>query len=259
MVLDTSARGLCYNKHRPSSGQCQHHVPAALWTSVPFPSKLILMALNIDEVILGGGLVAIGATVFAESGLLIGFFLPGDTLLFGAGILASQGALPLGWLLVIVVLCAIAGDNVGYSIGRRTGKRVFKKKDGILFRQEHIERAERFYEKHGGKTIILARFVPIVRTFAPMVAGMGKMSRQRFMAFNVIGALLWGGGVVLAGYWLGSKVPWVEHFITPIILAVIVISVIGSLAHIFKQKEARELFKAKLHLLWRNLFLNKKV
>src|SRR5690606_30194197 len=127
--------------------------------------------ISIDKWILGGGLVAIGGTVFAESGLLIGFFLPGDTLLFVSGILAAQGVFNLPLLISVVIVAAILGDNVGYSIGRRSGKRLFSKKDSILFRQEHLERAEQFYEKHGGKTIIFARFVPVVRTFAPMVAG----------------------------------------------------------------------------------------
>lgn len=217
------------------------------------------MALNIDKVILGTGLLAIGGTVFAESGLLIGFFLPGDTLLFGAGILASQGTFNLGHLLVVVIVAAIVGDNVGYSIGHRTGKRLFNKKDSILFRQEHIERAEKFYEKHGGKTIIMARFVPIVRTFAPMVAGMGKMPRKRFMFFNIIGGILWGGGVIMLGYWIGSKVPWVEHFITPIILGVVVLSIAGSMIHVFKERETRELMVKKMKGWLRYLTLNKKV
>lgn len=216
------------------------------------------MALNIDKVILGAGLFAIAGTVFAESGLLIGFFLPGDTLLFGAGILASQGDINIWWLIIVVIIAAVAGDNVGYSIGRRTGKRLFQKKDSILFRQEHIEKAEAFYEKHGGKTIILARFIPVIRTFAPMVAGMGKMSRKRFMIFNVIGGILWGGGVILLGYWLGAKVPWVEHYITPIILLVVVLSIGGSLIHVFREKETRDILKSRVHMFWRNLFLNKK-
>lgn len=216
------------------------------------------MALSIDKAILGAGLIAIGATVFAESGLLIGFFLPGDTLLFGAGILASQGTLNIYHLIIVVIIAAIVGDNVGYSIGRRTGKRLFHKDDGILFRKEHIEKAEAFYEKHGGKTIVLARFVPVVRTFVPMVAGMGKMSRQRFMVYNVMGAILWGGGVTLLGFWLGAKVPWVEHFITPIILAVIVISIVGSLAHLFKDPHTRKLATNKLKLWLSDIRLNKK-
>ncbi|TXG76001.1 DedA family protein [Patescibacteria group bacterium] len=204
------------------------------------------MAAGIDKLILGGGLIAIGATVFAESGLLIGFFLPGDTLLFGAGILASQGTFPLHWLLLIVIVSAIVGDNVGYSIGKRTGKRIFKKEEGILFRHEHIERAEAFYEAHGGKTIIIARFIPIVRTFAPLVAGIGRMDHRRFTFFNAIGATIWGGGVILLGYWFGTKVPWVEQFITPILLIVILLSISGSLIHVFREPQSRKLLIEKL-------------
>ena len=217
------------------------------------------MALGIDQAILGGGLIAIGFTVFAESGLLLGFFLPGDTLLFGAGILASQGTIPIVPLLVVVVVAAILGDNVGYSIGRRTGHRIFRKKDGILFRHEYIERAEKFYEVHGGKTIIMARFIPIVRTFAPMVAGVGKMPRSRFMLFNVVGGTLWGTGVVLLGYWLGSRIPWVQDYITPVILAVIVLSFAGSFFHVFKDKKTRTLLWQKVKLGMSNIFLNKKI
>lgn len=215
--------------------------------------------ISIDKAILGGGLIAIGATVFAESGLLIGFFLPGDTLLFGAGILASQGTLPLGWLLFIVITAAIVGDNVGYSIGRRAGPRIFRRKDSILFKHEHIEKAESFYKAHGGKTIILARFIPIVRTFAPMVAGIGKMPRGRFMFFNVFGGFLWGGGVTLAGYWFGSKVPWVEEYITPVILGIVLLSIVGSTAHILRDADNRRILLKKLRFGLRNVFLNKRV
>lgn len=215
--------------------------------------------IAIDKVILGGGLIAIGATVFAESGLLIGFFLPGDTLLFGAGILASQGILPLHWLILVVIVSAVIGDNVGYSIGRRTGKRLFRKKESILFKPEHLEQAEKFYEQHGGKTIILARFVPVVRTFAPMVAGIGKMSRGRFLAFNIIGGVLWGAGVTLLGYWLGSKMPWLEHFITPVILGIVLVSFFASAFHILKEKDNRKIIAAKIRLMISNIALNKKV
>lgn len=220
---------------------------------------LIVMALSIDKWILGGGLIAIGGTVFAESGLLIGFFLPGDTLLFGAGILSAQGIFNLPLLIGVVITAAIIGDNVGYSIGRRTGKRLFQKKESILFKPERLELAEKFYEQHGGKTVILARFVPVVRTFAPMVAGMSKMSRQRFMIFNVVGGVLWGGGVTLAGYFLGKQMPWLEHFITPVILGVILLSITIALFHLFKEREARQLIAAKIKLFLRNLLLNKKV
>lgn len=215
------------------------------------------MALDIDGAILGSGLIAIGATVFAESGLLIGFFLPGDTLLLGAGILASQGSLPIGWLLVVVIVCAILGDNVGYSIGHSTGKKLLKKKDSILFQKEHIERAERFYEKHGGKTIILARFVPMVRTFAPVVAGMGNMSRQRFLAFNIIGGVLWGGGVTLFGYFLGNRMPWIQEYIDIVLIGIIAISLLASMAHLFKKPGTRQLFMLKVKLALNSIKLKK--
>jgi membrane-associated protein len=197
------------------------------------------MALQIDKIILSGGLIAIGATVFAESGLLIGIFLPGDTLLLGAGILASQGTLPLLPLIVIIIVSAVLGDNVGYSIGRRSGPRLFRKKDGVVFRQEYIQKAEKFYEKHGGKTIIIARFVPIVRTFAPLVAGVGKMPRRRFFMFNVVGGVLWGGGVTLLGYWLGSSIPGLDKYIA-LTIVLVTIATFGSAAiHVFKDERAR--------------------
>lgn len=217
------------------------------------------MALSIDKWILGGGLIAIGATVFAESGLLIGFFLPGDTLLFGAGILAAQGVFNIYLLIAVVVASAIVGDNVGYSIGRRTGKRLFHKKESLLFKPERLELAEKFYEQHGGKTIILARFVPVVRTFAPMVAGISKMPRRNFMLYNVVGGILWGGGVTLAGYFLGKQMPWLEDFIAPVILGIIALSVFVALFHLFKEKETREILAGRLKKQLSNIFLNKKI
>ncbi len=218
-----------------------------------------MFGLNIEHLIQSGGLLIIGLIVFAESGLLVGFFLPGDTLLLSAGIFAAQGKLALVPLIVTIVVAAIVGDNVGYSIGRRTGPRIFRKKDGLFFRHEHIARAEKFYEDHGGKTIILARFVPVVRTFAPIVAGVGKMPRERFMFFNVIGGLLWGVGVTLLGYWFGSKIPDIDKYIQPTILAVTILTFGPALWHLFKEKETRQLFAAKIKLLLSNIFLNKKV
>ncbi|MBA3758420.1 VTT domain-containing protein [Candidatus Saccharibacteria bacterium] len=217
------------------------------------------MALSIDKWILGGGLIAIGGTVFAESGLLIGFFLPGDTLLFGAGILAAQGVFNLPLLIAVIIFSAVLGDNVGYSIGRRSGKRLFSKKESILFRPEHVQRAEKFYERHGGKTIILARFIPVVRTFAPMIAGVSKMPRRRFFVFNVIGGVLWGGGVTLAGYWLGIKLPWLEDFITPVILGIVGLSVFIAVFHIIKDKKVRQLLFMRMKSWLSVIFLNKKI
>ena len=199
----------------------------------------------------------IGLIVFAESGLLVGFFLPGDTLLFTAGFFAGQGKLPLIWLIITIVLAAIIGDNVGYEIGKRTGHRIFRKKDGILFRHEHIARAEAFYEKHGGKTIILARFIPIVRTFAPVVAGVGKMPRKRFMLFNVFGAVFWGAGVTMMGVWLGSKIPNIDRYILPIILLAMSLSFGPSLYHIIGDKTVRDRILLVLRRFWLHKVLRK--
>lgn len=193
-----------------------------------------------EHIIQAGGVLLIALIVFAESGLLIGFFLPGDTLLFGAGLAASQGELSLPWLIAAVVLAAIIGDNVGYSIGRRTGHRIFNKKDGILFKQEYLEKSEKFYEAHGGKTIILARFTPIVRTFAPVVAGASKMTRQRFFAFNVLGGILWGAGMPLLGYFIGSKIPGLDKYIELVIIGVVILSLLLAFSHILRDKNTRK-------------------
>ena len=202
--------------------------------------------MDISALILGGGLLAIGLTVFAESGLLVGFFLPGDTLLFGAGILAYQGVLPLPLLIVVVVVAAIAGDSTGYAIGNKFGPRLFRKKDGLIFKQQYLRQAELFYEKHGGKTIIIARFVPIVRTFAPVVAGIGNMPYHKFLPYNIIGGLLWGVSLPLLGYFVGSQIPGVEHYIEPVLLAVIALSLGPALYHLFREEKFREAIKLKL-------------
>ena len=178
------------------------------------------------------GLIGIFAIVFAESGLLIGFFLPGDSLLFIAGFLASAPSsvddalhLPLGWLLIGCVVAAIAGDQVGYLFGRRVGPALFKRPDSRLFKQENVEKAHEFFEKYGAKTIVLARFVPIVRTFAPIVAGVSQMKYRTFVMFNIVGGLLWALGVTLLGYFLG-QVDFVEQNLEVAILAVVAISVL---------------------------------
>jgi len=197
------------------------------------------MGINPEHLLQSGGVLLVAAIVFAESGLLIGFFLPGDTLLFTAGFFASQGKLNIVFLLIATVIAAIIGDNVGYTIGRRTGHRVFKKKDGILFRSEYIEQAEKFYEKHGGKTITIARFVPIVRTFAPVVAGVGKMDRRKFMFYNVIGATIWGVGVTLLGYALGSRIPNIDKYLLPVVGLATLFTFGPPIVHILKDKETR--------------------
>ncbi len=193
------------------------------------------------------GLVIIGSIIFAESGLLIGFFLPGDTLLFTAGFFAAQGKLPLAGVLATIFFAAVIGDNVGYQIGKKTGPRLFKKKDGIIFRQENVARAEAFYEKHGGKTIVLARFVPVVRTFAPMVAGIGNMPRRTFVLYNIVGAFIWTFSVVLAGYWLGNLIdPKVmERYLLLAIAAAMLITVGPTVVHLIRNPRVRQQIKAK--------------
>lgn len=214
---------------------------------------------NIESIISAGGILLVAAIVFAESGLLVGFFLPGDSLLFGAGLAASQGKFSLFWLIIAVVTAAIIGDNVGYSIGRRAGPRIFKKKDGILFRQEYLQKSEEFYEKHGGKTIILARFTPIVRTFAPVVAGAGKMSREKFMFYNVIGGILWGAGLCILGYAIGGRIPHLDKYIEVVIIGVMVVSLALAFGHLLKDRKTRQMMIAGIKHGLRKVFLNKKV
>jgi membrane-associated protein len=197
--------------------------------------------LDVTQIVQSGGLLLIGLIIFAESGLLVGFFLPGDTLLFTAGFFAAQGELPLAGVLATIFIAAVIGDNVGYTIGQKTGPRLFKKKDGIIFKQENVTRAEAFYEKHGGKTIIIARFIPVVRTFAPMVAGVGNMTRQKFVLYNIVGAAIWTGTVVMAGYWLGSLVDphTMEKYLLLAIVAAMSITLGPTIWHLLRDKRLR--------------------
>ena len=196
--------------------------------------------LDVTHLIQSGGLLLIGFIIFAETGLLVGFFLPGDTLLFTAGFFAAQGKLSLAALIAVVTLAAIIGNEVGYEIGKRSGKRIFKKKDGVLFREEYVERAETFYEKHGGKTIIMARFIPVVRTFSAVVAGVGSMPRLRFFIYNVVGAVLWCTSVTLLGYWLGNKVPNIDKYLLPVIILAMLFSFSPTFYHFFKQSREKK-------------------
>lgn len=194
--------------------------------------------MDLSELIITAGYVGIFAVIFAESGLLIGFFLPGDSLLFTAGFLASQGYFSLPLLCVLCAVGAIAGDSVGYAFGRRVGRRLFMREDSRLFKKRHLERAEAFYEKHGAKTIVLARFMPVVRTFAPIVAGISLMNYRRFVTYNIVGGLLWGVGVTVAGYMLGSTIPDVDKYLLPIIVVIVVVSVLPSAIHLLRERNA---------------------
>lgn len=170
------------------------------------------------------GTVGILAIVFAESGLLIGFFLPGDSLLFTAGLLAAQGHLSLPVLLIGCFLAAVAGDQVGYIFGRQVGPALFNREDSRLFRKEHAERARDFFAQHGAKTIVLARFVPIVRTFAPIVAGVGQMPYRTFVTFNLVGGLVWACGILGLGYFLGRVIPGIDRYLLPIVALIVAAS-----------------------------------
>lgn len=186
------------------------------------------------------GYLGLFAIVFAETGLLIGFFLPGDSLLFTAGFLASQGIFNIYILCFIMFLAAVIGDSVGYMIGHKYGKRLFKKEDSLLFHKDHLRRAKEFYEKHGGKTIIIARFMPIVRTFAPVVAGIGDMKYGTFLTYNIIGGLLWAVGLPTLGFVLGSSIPDVDKYLLPIIALIVLASVAPGAYHTLKTKEQRK-------------------
>ncbi len=174
------------------------------------------------------GYVGLTAIIFAETGLLIGFFLPGDSVLVTAGLLASQPQFGLNmWLLgVLLTVAAVMGNSLGYVIGRYTGPRLFTRDDSLLFKKKHLFRAHAFYEKHGGKTLVIARFMPIVRTFVPVVAGFAAMNLRVYTAYNVLGAVMWIWSMLFIGYFLGSTIPGVEKHITPIILVVILISLL---------------------------------
>jgi membrane-associated protein len=182
--------------------------------------------LDPDVLIEAFGTIGVLAIVFVESGLLVGFFLPGDSLLFTAGLLSSTGTLPPLWVLLVTVpLAAIAGDQVGYVIGRRAGPAVFRRPEGRFFRQEYVEKSREFFDEYGPRTIVLARFVPIVRTFAPVMAGVGRMRYRTFLFYNVIGGVAWGCGVTTLGYFLG-QLELVRANIEYIIVAIVLVSFI---------------------------------
>ena len=179
---------------------------------------------HLDELIAWAGYVGVTAIVFCETGLLAGFFLPGDSLLVTAGLVASQGKLDIVKLNLLLMAAAILGDSAGYAIGRFAGPRLFCKQDSFFFKKEYVEKTHAFFEKHGGKTIILARFVPIIRTFAPTVAGVGNMSYKKFLSYNVIGGVLWVAAMTLVGYTLGRTIPNIEKHMHIVVGIVIVVS-----------------------------------
>lgn len=195
--------------------------------------------MDLARLIESVGYLGLFAIIFAESGLLIGFFLPGDSLLFTAGFLASQNILSLPILLVTCFVAAVLGDNAGYAFGHQVGKRLFQREDSLLFHKKNVVKAQEFYKKYGAKTIVIARFMPVVRTFAPIVAGVGTMHYRTFVIYNLVGAVLWALGLNLAGYFLGSLIPNVDRYLLPIVLLIIIASIAPSLIHILRDRGHR--------------------
>jgi membrane-associated protein len=191
---------------------------------------------DIRGLIQWGGMLLVCAMVFVETGLFLGFFLPGDSLLVTAGIFAAAGHLRLGLLLSLVSLCAIAGDQLGYWIGRRAGQALYNRSDSLLFKRRHLERAHEFYAKYGGKTVVLARFVPIVRTFASPVAGAARMNYRRFLSYDVFGGFLWVWSMVLIGYFLGSSIPEVDKHIHIVIAIVVLLSIFPAIMEAIRRR-----------------------
>lgn len=186
--------------------------------------------------ITAAGYIGITAAVFVESGLLIGVVLPGDSLLFTAGVLASQGFLNIVILIILAASAAILGDNTGYWLGKRFGSSIFSRPGSFLLNPSHITKAERFYRRHGSRAIVLARFIPVVRTLAPVLAGVGSMPRRTFLFWNIVGGCLWGVGLSLAGYILGKSIPNIDHYLLPIIGLIITLSLLPGLWHIVAEK-----------------------
>jgi membrane-associated protein len=193
-------------------------------------------AYTLDQLIQWGGYLLLVGIIFTETGLLVGLFLPGDSLLITAGLLAGMGLLNIWWLNGLVIAAAILGDSTGYAIGRRLGPRIFTRPKSMLFNPKHVQRTQRFYEKYGAKTIVIARFVPIIRTFAPVLAGVGSMRYRRFLTYNVVGGTGWVVSMTLAGYLLGQTVPNISKHIHELVIVIIVLSVIPIAVEVYRER-----------------------
>lgn len=193
---------------------------------------------GLKELIRSGGAPLICVIVFIETGFFVGFFLPGDSLLITAGIFSAAGVIPLKWLLAPVMACAIVGDQIGYWIGRKLGPALYKKEDSLLFRRSHLQRAHEFYEKYGGRAVILARFVPIVRTFCPPVTGAAAMPYSRYLMFDICGGILWVGTMILGGFFLGRSVPNIGQRVHYVILVVAVLSILPAVIGVLRSRKS---------------------
>ena len=199
------------------------------------------MGIDIPKLVESLGYFGVWAIIFAESGLMIGFFLPGDSLLFTAGFLASLGHLNVFVLIFGSFVCAVLGDNIGYATGHHFGRKLFLRENSRFFKKEYLIKTQDFYDEHGKKALVLARFLPIIRTFAPIVAGVAAMRYPTFMVYNLVGGLLWTVGVTSLGVGLGKVIPEdkIDHYLLPIILCIIVLSLLPSVWHLIKDKQSK--------------------
>ena len=196
---------------------------------------------GLQKLISSGGVPLVCIIVFVETGFFVGFFLPGDSLLVTAGILSAGNFIPLKWLLLPVMFCAVAGDQIGYWIGRAAGSALYRKEDSLFFRRSHLQRAHDFYEKYGGRAVILARFVPIVRTFCPPVTGAANMPYPRYLIFDIFGGMIWVGTMILGGYSLGRTIPNIGQRIHYVILVVIILSLLPAIISVLRARRAAQL------------------
>ena len=192
---------------------------------------------DVEGLIRWGGPFLVCAIVFVETGFFVGFFLPGDSLLVTAGVFSAAGSISLSWLLGPAMLCAIAGDQIGYWIGRGAGASLYRRKESFFFRRQHLERAHQFYETHGGRAVILARFVPIIRTFCPLVAGAAEMPYARYLSYDILGGVLWVGSMILGGYFLGRSVPNIGQKIHYVIAVVVVLSLLPAIIGVLRARK----------------------
>jgi membrane-associated protein len=200
--------------------------------------NLLHSIYDVEGIIRTGGPLLVCLIVFVETGFFVGFFLPGDSLLVTAGVFAAAGVIPLKWILLPVMLCAIVGDQIGYWIGRAAGSALYSREDSFFFRKRHLERAHDFYETYGGKTVILARFVPIIRTFCPPVAGAAQMPYARYLIYDTFGGIFWVGTMVLGGYFLGRSIPNIGQRIHYVILVVVVLSLLPAFIAVLRSRRS---------------------
>lgn len=226
-------------------------LPLSIALGILFLGGIAYIALDhygLETLISTVGVLGVAGIIFAESGLLVGFFLPGDSLLFTAGFLVHQDIMHFNihLLALILFLAAAIGDSVGYTFGRRVGHRLFNRKDSLVFHKDNLRLASDFYDKHGAKTIVIARFVPVVRTFAPIVAGISKMDYRTFLTYNLVGAALWAAGLTYLGYFAGSIITSAGINIEYVILAIIAFSIIPPFVHVLKDKSNRDAIKRSI-------------